>query len=117
MLENIKLNEKYTMIVENDLGMLVSRQIRVNEATEVKNPKYTYGDDKALRLIYTEKGKRKKRGTLFTENKIALIEGWKEVSGVINGNDKSFEMVSFDEGAFENVLINNNLSPIVKYNC
>lgn len=117
MLENIKLNEKYTLVIENSLGMMVSHQVRINQAEEVKNPKYSYGDSKALKLIYTLKGKRKRSGTLFTENKIAIVQGWQEVTGVINGNDKNFEMISFAEGAFDKVLEINNLNPIVKYNC
>lgn len=117
MLENIKLNEKYTLVIENDFGMIVSRQVKINEATEVQNTQYSYGNEKALRLIYTLKGKRSKTGTRFTQNKIAIIEGWKEVTGVINGNDKNFEMIAFDENNFDNILKQNNLSPIVKYNC
>jgi hypothetical protein len=116
MLENIKVNEKYTLVIENDFGMVVSRQVKINEAEEVKSNQYSYGNDKALKLIYTLKGKRSKTGTRFTQNKIAIIEGWKEVKGVINHDDFA-EMMAFDENNFDNILKLNNLDPIVKYNC
>jgi hypothetical protein len=116
MLENIKLNEKYTLVIENDFGMIVSRQVKINEATEVKKSQYSYGDEKALKLIYTLKGKRSKTGTRFSDNKIAIIEGWKEVKGAVN-NDSFTEMVAFDENNFDNILKLNNLNPVVKYNC
>jgi hypothetical protein len=96
--------------------MIVSRQVKINEATEVQNTQYSYGDKKALRLIYTLKGKRSKTGTCFSENKVAIIEGWKEVTGAIN-NDSFTEMMAFDENNFDNILKQNNLNPIVKYNC
>jgi hypothetical protein len=115
MLENIKLNEKYTLVIENTFGMMVSHQVKINQAKEIN--KYTYGDDKVLSLIYTLKGKRSKTGTRFTDTKVAIIEGWIDVKGVINGNDSNFEIIAFDENNFDNVLKINNLNPIAKYNC
>lgn len=116
MLENIKLNEKYTLIIENTMGMMVHRYVRINEATEVLKDTNSYNKDKCLRLIYTLKGKRKKTGTKFTDTKIAIISGWQEIKGTINNNDFK-ELVSFAENNFDNVLKINNLNPIVKYNC
>lgn len=116
MLGNIKVNEKYTLVIENTLGLMVSQQVKINEATEVLKDTYGYSKDTCLRLIYTLKGKRTKTGTKFTNNKIAIVEGWQEVKGTINDKNVS-EFVSFDENAFDSVLKINNLNPIVKYNC
>jgi len=116
MLENIKLNEKYTLIIENTMGMMVHRHVRINEASEVlKDPSYAYKGN-CLRLIYTLKGKRTKTGTKFTDNKIAIVEGWQEIKETINS--KNFrEMLSFGENNFDKTIEINNLIPIVKYNC
>lgn len=116
MLENIKLNEKYTLIIENTLGMMVSHQVKINQAEEILKDSYGYSKDKCLKLIYILKGKRNKIGTKFKDNKIAIVEGWQEVKGTINDKNVS-EFISFDENAFDSVLKINNLNPIVKYNC
>jgi hypothetical protein len=116
MLNNIKENEKYTLIIENSFGIMVDRKVKIIEAEEVKNPKYSYGDSKALRLIYIEKGKRKKSGTLFTENKIAIVEGWKDIKGTMKDNFYG-EMISFHEDNFNGILELNNLNPVLTYNC
>lgn len=116
MLNNIKENEKYTLIIENSLGIMVDRKIKIIEAEEVKNPKYAYGDSKALRLIYIEKGKRKKLGTLFTENRIAIVEGWKDIKGTMKDSFNG-EMIAFHEENFNGILELNSLKPILKYNC
>jgi hypothetical protein len=116
MLENIKENEKYTLIIENTVGMMVHRHVRINKAEEVLKDKNYLGSGKCLQLIYTLKGKRSKTGTKFTDNKIAIVEGWQEVKETINS--KNFRaMLSFGENNFDKTLEINNLNPIVKYNC
>jgi len=116
MLENIKLNEKYTLIIENTVGMMVHRHVRINKAEEVLKDSYGYNKDKCLQLIYTLKGKRKKTGTKFKDNKIAIVEGWQEIKETIN-SENFRKMLSFGENNFDKTLEINNLNPIVKYNC
>jgi hypothetical protein len=108
MLENIKMNEKYTLVLENSLGFIVSRQVRITEANITSYAQY----DKTLILVYISKGKRKRTGFFFVpDNKIAIVEGWHEVKGTfLDENINTFE--SFKDGDFENVLKINNLVPV-----
>ena len=96
--------------------MIVRRHVIINKVEEVlKDINYT-DSGKCLQLIYTKKGKRKKTGMKYKDNKIAIIEGWQEIQETINS--KNFrEMLSFGENNFDKTLEINNLNPIIKYNC
>ena len=112
-LNNIKLNEKYTLLIENTWGILVSRKVRINDISEVEA--YCKYGAKNLKIIYTEKNKRKKYGVKFTDNKVAIIDGWIDIKGVANDSNVS-ELESFKEGLFDNIIEINKLKPVLRYN-
>lgn len=113
-LSNIKLNEKYTLLIENTWGILVSRKVKINDISEVEGYYKEYGA-KNLKIIYTEKNKRKKYGVKFTDNKVAIIDGWIDIKGVANDNNVS-EFEAFKEGLFDDIIKDNKLNPILIYN-
>ena len=67
--------------------MIVRRHVIINKVEEVlKDINYT-DSGKCLQLIYTKKGKRKKTGMKYKDNKIAIIEGWQEIQETINSKN------------------------------
>ena len=103
----LELNKKYTMVLENNLGIIVSRQIRINKIEESKGE---YQQEKSLTIYYTVKGKRKMIGRKFTDNSLFIIDGWEDIQET---NDA--EMVCFDREKFSSIL--NRYKPVLKYNC
>ena len=104
----LKLNEKYTIVLENNLGVLVSRKVRIHKIEEEKGG---FQKDKSLTIYYTEKGKRSKTGRKFLDNKLFIIEGWQDIETSLNDN----EFICFDNDKFNGLLTKYN--PVLKYNC
>lgn len=103
----LKLNEKYTIVLENSLGIIVSRQVRINK---IEHTEATYQKDESLIIFSTDKGKRKQRGTRFTNNKLFVLDGWQDIKELLTD-----EFICFDNSKFDNILKKYN--PILKYNC
>jgi hypothetical protein len=113
-MDNIKLNEKYTLLIENTMGFIVSRQVRITKAfMEKENNLYgnVRSNEENLVLHYILKGKRKAIGTRFKESRIAIFEGWKDIKGTIQDNNiNTFE--SFQTGLFDDIIKNNKLNAL-----
>lgn len=103
----LELNKKYTMVLENNLGIIVSRKIKINKIEESKGG---YQQEKYLTIYYTIKGKRKMIGSKFRDNSLFIIDGWEDIQGI---NDT--EMICFDREKFSSIL--NRYKPVLKYNC
>lgn len=108
MLENIKLDEKYTLLIETTLGIIVSRKVKITKADMRDYAQYR----NALNLNYIPKGKRSKVGFVFLpEQRFAIIEGWKDIKETFqDSNINAFEC--FDSKSFDNILESNKLEPI-----
>lgn len=104
----LKLNEKYTIVLENNVGILVSRKVRINKIEIIEGG---FQKDKSINIYYTEKGKRTKTGRKFIDNKLFIIEGWQEVETSLNDS----EFICFDDEKFNEVL--SKYKPVLKYNC
>lgn len=112
-LENIKLGEKYTLLIENTMGFIVSRQVKITEAYLKDYAQYK----NRLHLHYILKGKRKAQGTRYVDNKIAIIEGWQEIKGIfLDKIEKGNKVECFANEIFEEILIMNKLTPVYAQN-
>lgn len=110
MLENIIEGNQYTLLIENSFGFIVSRKVKIKKAFIE-----SYAQHKETLVIhYIEKGKRKITGTRFIDNKICIIEGWKDIKGALqDDNINTFE--SFESGKFESIIELNRLNPVYQY--
>lgn len=80
MLNNINdlvKGNKYTLIIENELGFLVKREIKLESAEMVLKDKYSCSKKYIPQLIFKYKKARNLTGLKFT-NKIVILDGWKK---------------------------------------
>ena len=92
-------SKKVTLIFINTMGFSVSRHITVIAADIVSAKRY-YGemtDKKCLELQYVEKGKRKPKGTRYTEASLAVALGWQDIK--MPANDGYID--AFDNGLLD----------------
>lgn len=111
MIENIKEGSKYTLLIENSLGLIVDRKVTINKI--YVEP---YAQHKETLVIhYKEKGKRTVKGTRFIDGKVSIIEGWIDIKNTFNSSYGEFK--AFQSGEFEEVLkANSNLNILYNLN-
>lgn len=88
--------QKVTLVLINTMGFPVCRHVTITTADIVSAKRYQ-GDmtsKMCLQLQYVEKGKRKPRGTRFTEADLAIALGWQQIE-VPN------EFTIFEEGLLD----------------
>lgn len=73
--------KKVTLILINAMGFPICRHITLIAADIVSAKRYhgEMTDKKCLELQYIEKGKRKPKGTRYTEASLAVALGWQEI--------------------------------------
>ena len=86
--------KKATLLIENQLGLIVTRQVTLL-AIELQKP-YPSAYYYQLVVIYTERGKKKATG--FKYNKIAIFEEWQDVAPE---NTNEIIVAEFNEAKFE----------------
>ena len=84
--------QKVTLMLVNEMGFPVSRQITIKKADIVSAKRYVSDmtDKTCVQLEYVMKGKRKTVATRFVENDLAIAIRWQNVK-IPN------EFVSFDD--------------------
>jgi hypothetical protein len=85
-----------TLILINTMGFPIMRHIRVVKAEIRANQ----DDRSTLVLVYVEKGKRRRIGTHFAENPVAIARGWQPVQGAFNAEAEG-EWTTFEPTAFQ----------------
>lgn len=101
-LKNIKINEKYTLLIEDGLNSLISKMVKIEKIEEV---------DGVFNIQYKEKGKRKLIEVNTFENNIAVYEGWQKLKGILDKNDRHFVWSSLKSN-FNSILGLNKIEPI-----
>lgn len=103
----IKIMDKATLLLINQVGFPIARQIKVQRA-EVNEGRLT--------LQYVEKGKRSPVATRFDKDtELALYDGWHDVNGAMNV-DVSGQWTQFDEGVFAGMCSQINQIPVFSQN-
>lgn len=94
--------KKVTLILINTMGFPVCRHITVIAADIVSAKRYhgEITDKKCLELQYIEKGKRKPRGTRYTEASLAVALGWQDIK--VPTNDGYID--AFDNGLLHEMV-------------
>lgn len=95
-----------TLILINTMGFPIMRHVRVVKAETRANQ----DDRQTLVLVYVEKGKRRRTGTHFAENQVAIARGWQPVQGAFNAEAED-EWTTFESTAFQAML--NQLTDII----
>jgi len=75
------------------------RHVRVVKAETRANQ----DDRRTLVLVYVEKGKRRRMGTHFADNPVAIAKGWQPVQGAFNAEAEG-EWTTFESTAFQAML-------------
>jgi hypothetical protein len=88
-----------TLILINSMGFPIMRHIRAVKAATRANPY----DHQTLVLVYVEKGKRRRIGTHFVENPVAIAKGWQPVHGAFKAAGDG-EWATFEPTAFQAML-------------
>jgi hypothetical protein len=95
-------SKKVTLILINTMGVPVCRHITVIAADIVSAKRY-YGeitDKKCLEIQYIEKGKRKPKGTRYTEASLAVALGWQDIKVPTNNG----YIDAFDNGLLDAMI-------------
>lgn len=80
MLNNINdlvKGNKYTLIIENEVGVLVKREITLEKADMILKDKYSCTKKYIPQLIFKYKRARNLTGLKFT-GKLVIFEGWRK---------------------------------------
>lgn len=88
--------QKVTLVLVNGMGVPVCRHVTIISADIVPAKRYQ-GDmtsKMCLQLQYVEKGKRKLKGTRYTEADLAVALGWQQIK--VPNNFVSFDTALFD---------------------
>ncbi|MEG4149472.1 LPD29 domain-containing protein [Microcoleus sp. Pol12B5] len=91
--------QKVTLVLINGMGVPVCRHVTVISADIVSAKRYQ-GDmtsKMCLQLEYVEKGKRKLRGTRYTEADLAVALGWQQI-------EVPSSFTSFDTGLLDGMV-------------
>lgn len=78
-LSQLKPGDKITLVIENTMGIVVTRQAKF-AGFEFKN--YAQYNN-VLALKYTLKGKRKVEGRYFIEGALSVAKGWQDVDTTV----------------------------------
>lgn len=95
-------SKKVTLILINTMGFPVSRHVTVIAADIVSAKRYhgEMTDKKCLELQYIEKGKRKPKGTRYTEASLAVALGWQDIKVPTNNG----YIDAFDNGLLDSMV-------------
>lgn len=116
-ISNLVENEKYTLLIENEYGLIISRKIRFKKAMFESYAQF----DKTLVLHFVEKNKRHIAGARFIDNKLVIAEGWIDIKGTFEDKNKDkrtyeYMICDFNATEFNQVVDSNNLKIAYQYN-